>query len=107
MSAVDDEPPLDERPDGGRQEPVLDLVDPSLERVPVVVVADRDRLLRDDRPVVDLLVDEVHGHAGDLHAPREGVGDRRRSGERRQQGRMDVQHPAVERADELGTDERA
>ena len=66
-----------------------------LERVPVVVVADLDRLLQHDRAGVDALVDEVHRDAGHLHAVRQGVAHAVHARERRQQRRVHVQ-PSVD-----------
>ena len=83
-----------------------DLVDACLERVPVVVRADLDRLLEHDRSVVDLLVDQVHGHPGHLHAPRRA---RRRPhvvpGNAGSSAGWTFSDPTRERADELGPDD--
>jgi len=52
--------------------------------------------------MVDLLVHQVDGDAGDLRAPRDGVTGGVRAGERRQQRRVDVQDALRERTDDLG-----
>ena len=52
-----------------------------------------DRALQDDRPGVDALVDEVDGDAEDLDAVVDRLLDRVETRERRQQRRMDVDHP--------------
>ena len=94
MSTFDDEPVLKQRPNGAWQQPVFDLVDTRLERVPDVVVADRQGLLQHDRAGVDPLVDEVHRDAGDLDTVGQGVAHTVHAGERGQQRRVDVQ-PSV------------
>ena len=63
----------------------------------VVAGQDRHGLLGDDRPAVEGRVDEVDGAAGDPHARGERVLDRVRARERRQERRMRVDDPAVER----------
>jgi hypothetical protein len=81
---------------------MLDRVDLLLEAVSVVVGVDRDRLLGDDRPVVDLFVDQVHRDARDLRAPRERLLDRAQTRERGEQRGVQVEDPTVERPDHLG-----
>src|SRR5688572_4421670 len=103
--SVDPDAALDQRAERGREQAVLDLVDPGLEGVPVVVGKHVDGLLEHDRPMVDLLVHEVHGDPGDLHAPRERVGDGRRPGERGQERRVHVHHASFEGSDELRSEE--
>ena len=53
----------DELRAAARQQPVLDRVEAREQRLGRVARLDRDRLLSDDRPGVDALVDEVHGDA--------------------------------------------
>ena len=85
------QPPFEQGTDGARQESVLQLVDPGLERVPGVVRADLERLLEDHGPRVGPLIDQVDRHTGHLHAVRERVAHPVHAGERRQQGGMDVE----------------
>lgn len=70
------------------------IMDAQLERVPIIVVTDGDRLLQHDGAMVYLFIDEVHGHAGDLHAIRQRISDRMSSRERGEQGWMHIQHSA-------------
>src|SRR5436190_1711628 len=95
MPAFRDDPPVQHRAQRARQEPVLDLVDPWLERIPGVVGPDLDRLLEHDRAGVRSLVDQVDGHAGHADAVLERVPDGVRPGERRKQGRVHVQPAAL------------
>src|SRR5438093_2173527 len=87
-------PPLDAQPafghraQRGGEQPMLDLVDPRLEGIPVVVRQHRNGFLRDDGAVVHLLVDQVDGDARDLGTPRERVRDGLRPREGRQQRGM-------------------
>src|SRR6266511_157465 len=55
---------------------------------------DRDRLLSDDRPAVDSLVDVMHGHTCHRDSSREGILDRAGAGEVGEQRWMDI-HDAV------------
>src|SRR3954465_14209907 len=88
-------------PHGTRQEPVLDLVDPFLDRRDVTRIRKNvEGFLEDDRARVDLFVDEVDRHAHDLHDVVERLLDRPDSGERRQQRRVHVHDPAGEATDE-------
>ena len=80
-----------------RQKPVLHGPDPVVERRGVVAGQDRHGLLGDDRAAVEGRVDQVDGAAGDPHARGESVLDRVRARERRQEGRVRVDDPAVER----------
>ncbi len=68
-------------------------MDRVLELVPVATGGNRHRALEDGRPGVDALVDEVDGHACDLHPGVEGLADRVETRERRQEGRVDVHDP--------------
>ena len=70
------------------------------QRVLVVARLKRHRALQYDRPVVQVLIDEVHGAAADLHAVVEGLPLRVHAGEGRQQRRMDVEDPRGELLDE-------
>src|SRR4051812_13443043 len=90
-----------EQPYDPRQQAVLDFVDPFLDcgDVPRIRI-NRERLLRDDRPRVDALVHEVHGHAHLLDPVVERLLYRPNAGEGGQQRRMDVDDPAAEAPDE-------
>ena len=68
--------PSEHARDDLRQQPVLDGVDPLLERLARL---DRHCLLPEDRTGVEALVDEVDRHAGRLDARRERVVDRVRA----------------------------
>ena len=68
-------------------------------------VGQLDGALGDDRARVDALVDEVDGHAEDLHAVGERLLDRADARERGQQRRVHVDHPAREAREEGGVDE--
>ena len=61
---------------------------------------DRHGGLRDDRSAVELAGDEVHRHAGDLHAVRQRLLRRVHAWERRQQRRMDVENRVGIRVEE-------
>ena len=79
---------------------MLDAVDSGEQARRRVIPPDRDSLLQDDRAMVPLFVDEVHRDPGDLRAPSERVADRVRSGESRQQRRVDVQDAVAKAPDE-------
>ncbi len=64
------------------------------ERLGAVVFADRDGCLRDDRAGIGIRNDEVNGRAGNLHPGLERLPMRIEAAERRQEGRVDVDHPA-------------
>src|SRR3954468_8140858 len=49
--------------DRGREQAMLDLMHARLDRRHVARIGEFESLLQDDRPAVDALVDEVHGHA--------------------------------------------
>ena len=68
---------------------------PSPRRIPVVVVAHVDRLLQHDRPRVDALVDQEHGHPRDLHPVLERVAHAVHARERGQQRRVRVEQAAT------------
>ena len=59
----------------------------------VIAGKNRHRPLGDDRAVIDLLVDEVDGHARDLDPGGQRLRDRVETGEGRQRGGMDVDDP--------------
>src|SRR4051812_42896342 len=96
-----------EQLDGTRQQTVLDLVDAIFDRgdVPRIRI-NRKSLLQDDRARVDPLVDEVNRHPHLLNAVLERLLDRAQAWERREQGRVHVDHapreaPYERRAQEL------
>ena len=84
---------------------MFDRLDPLVEPLLVVALLHGHGLLQDHRSVVDLLVDQVHGAAGDLHAPLQGLAYGVRAGERRQQGWMHVDDLVRERPDDLGSED--
>ena len=90
----------EQRRDDLRQEHVLHGLDALVERVLVVGRQDRDCPLRQDRPAVDRLVDEVDGGSRHSHAGRERVADRMGARERGQQGGVQVDDPAAERIED-------
>jgi hypothetical protein len=51
-----------ERSHNLRKQVMLDLLDPRVQRLRVIVTVDADWSLGNDRTVVDLLVNEVHGY---------------------------------------------
>ena len=65
----------------------------------VVVFVDGDGALEDDDAVVDVLVDEVDGAAGDVDAEGQGLLLRVEAGEGREQGRVDVDDAVGEGGD--------
>ena len=79
---------------------MLDLLDPLVERLRRVAGVNRDALLREHRPAVDALVDEVDGRARLGDASCELLLDRVRAGELRQQRRVDVDDGAGEAVEE-------
>src|SRR4051812_44051222 len=94
--------PAREHAHGLRQEAVLDLVDPFLNGGDVGRIAmEGEGLLGDDRARVDALVDEVDRDPGDLNPVLQGLLHRPQPGERRQQRRVDVDHPASEAPHEV------
>ena len=64
------------------QQPMLDRLDPLVERGLVVVRQDLDRLLGDDRAPVERRVDQVDGRAADLRAVCQRIPARTRPGKR-------------------------
>ena len=100
-------------PAGGEQahhlghEPVLHLADSLGERVHRVTVHHGHGLLQDRRAGVHLLLGEVHGDAGEPHAPPQRLLDRVHPRERREQGWVEVDDPVGEAVEELaGQDAR-
>ena len=73
----------------------------------VVAVEHRHRRLRDDRPGVAALVDEVHGAAGDARAVVERLLLRVDAGKRGQQRRVDVDHALRKRREKAAASEGA
>ena len=65
------------------------------ERLGGVVIGNRHRGLHDDRTRIGFRNDEMYGRAGNLHAGADRLPVRIESGKRRQQGRVDVDHPAL------------
>src|SRR3954453_552582 len=97
---------LGDQADGTRQQPVLDLVNPFLDRGDVARIRKNvEGFLQDDRPGVDTLVDEVDRHPHHLHSVLDGLLDRADPGERRQQRRVDVYDRPAEAADELSAED--
>src|SRR4051812_32821246 len=83
-----------DQPDRPRQKLVLDGVNPRLDCADVESIRiDLESLLRDDRPGVDALVDEVDGHAHHAHPVVERLLDRVEPRERRQERRVHIDQP--------------
>src|SRR3954470_4056508 len=98
---VDPHPPGGDQTHGTRQQPVLDLVHAFLDRGDVTRIRKNvERLLRDDRPQVHVLVDEVDGHAHHRDAILDRLLGGPEAGEGGQQRRVDVDDPPREAADE-------
>src|SRR4051794_26783521 len=99
---IDPHGPGRKQPHRARQQPVLDLVDAFLDGgdVPRIRRINRERLLQDDRPRVDPLVDEVHAHPRLLHAVLDRLLDRTHARERWEERRVHVDDPPGEAADE-------
>ncbi len=95
----------EQQPDRARQEPMLDRADPVVEGLGVVAGQDRDGLLGDDRSAIERRVDEMDRAAGDRHPVREGVSDRVRAREGRQQRRVRVEDPPGERGEHRRPDD--
>ena len=74
--------------------------DPRGQRLFGVVVPDRDGHLQNDRPGIELGVDQVHRGAAHLRAVAQRLSLRVQSGKRRQQRRVDVEDRVRERRDE-------
>ena len=91
--------------DDVREQPVFHGLDAVTQARLVVLGQDRDTLLRDDRAAVERCIDDVDRHARQTHAMLEGVADRGRAGERRQQRRMRVQDPVREGGQHARTDD--
>ena len=80
-------------------------LDPLVQAVLVVAGLDRHRRLEQHRAMVDLLVDQVDGAAGDLDPVGEGVADGVGTPEGRQQAGMGVDDAVGKGADEPGTED--
>src|SRR5436309_1955441 len=85
---------VEEEPGRLGQQPVLNLLDPGVQRLSRVALPDLHRFLEHDRAGVDALVDEVDRRTRDLDAMCERVLDRVRAGKRRQQRGVHVQDAA-------------
>src|SRR5271168_4379353 len=94
--ANDFELPAEHYVDRLRIRNMLLLQDAGSERVLVVGFEHGHGLLHDDRSVIQFLVDEVHGAAGNFHPISESLLLRFESWERGQQRWMDVENPARE-----------
>src|SRR5690606_25830963 len=97
--------PGSQRLDHRREDLVLSLLYAGVERLLVVVGPHHDRHLGDDRPVVYLLVDEVHRHPGDPDPVLQRLGHRVGPRETRQERRMDVEDPVREPPDRLRSED--
>src|SRR3954454_17451345 len=75
--------PRRDQPHGAWQQPVLDLLEVPPGRRDVAMVRKLERLLQQNRPAVDALVDEMDRDAGHLHAVVERLLDDPQPGERR------------------------
>src|ERR1700733_1618954 len=71
----------------------------------IVCLVNGHRALQDDDAMVELLVDEVYGAAGDFDSVLEGLMLRVEAGECRQQRRMNVQNALRECLDEAGREQ--
>lgn len=78
---------------------MLHLLKSSMEGELVVSGQHRNRFLGDDGPVIDFLVDEVHGDTRDGDTVRKGIGHRIRTGKRREECRMHVDDRVAEPSD--------
>src|SRR5437588_4453322 len=100
---VDPDLALRDQAHGAGQQVVLDLVDLPLDGVDVPRIGKLERTLEDDRAAVDALVDEVHGHPGDLDSVRQRLLDRMDSREGGEQRRVHVDDRVAKARDEFGT----
>ena len=71
---------------------MLDIENTGSKRCGGIVVAYGHRCLRNDRAGIGLRDDEVNRRTRDLHARFESLAVRIETGERRQEGRVDVEH---------------
>ena len=83
-----------------RQKAVFNGLDALVESLPGVVRFYCHRLLEKDRSVVDLLIDEVHRRAGHFDPVLQRIADSVRSGEGRQQRRMEIDEASGESINE-------
>jgi len=102
-SALDAQPALGEEADRLRHQPALHGLHPRRQRLRRVALEHRHRALQDDRPVIVLLVHEVHGraahaHAGGEHRLVDAVAVEALAAEGRDQRGMDVDRAAREAA---------
>src|SRR4051794_7290758 len=88
------------RPHRLGQQLVLDRAQRGMNRRRIARVRQLDRALEDDRPRVDALVDEVDGDPEDLHPVRKRLLNHVDARKRRQQCRVDVDHPIREPVEE-------
>src|SRR6266567_7814880 len=102
--AVDDQAIVAEPAHGGDQDPMLRAQDSSGEARLVIAVVYRDRGLRNDRSVIDILRDEMNRAAVHLDAVGERLAMRVKARVRRQKGRVDVEHPAPVTRDKVGAE---
>jgi len=75
-------------------------LNPSMQRLDRVTVEDWHRSLGNYRPIVDLVINEMHGHSSHLGSVIEGILNGMSAGECRQQRRMNVEYPIGESLDE-------
>ncbi len=98
-ATFDPDGPASEEIDAVREQSMLDGAQTFVQGRAGVTGQDIDRLLRDDRPVIDELVDEMHGDPGAVDPGGQRVSHRVGAAEGRQQRRMDVDdtvRPTVE-----------
>ena len=91
---------LQQQPDAARQQHVFLRENPVGERFFGIVGAHGNHRLADDGATIDLVRDEVHGRAVNPYSARQRLAVRRKSGERRQQRRMDIDQPPGVMGDE-------
>ncbi len=80
------------------------LEDARREQIFIVIILHRDGSLGHDGAVIELLFHEVHRAAADLHTMLQGLALGVKTGERGQQGRMDIENALRIGADELRRD---
>src|SRR4051794_11970275 len=93
-------------PDGGGEEVVLERSKGIAYLLRVRGMGQLDGALEDDRPGVHAVVDEVDGDAEHLHAVGQRLLHRAEARERRQQRRVDVDHPLRKRGEEARREQR-
>lgn len=102
LSTFDAVPVTDHAADGPHEELAFHSFDPLVQPFLAVPGEDGYRGLRQDGAVVDLVVDEMDGNAGYLHAVGERLSHGVRAAERRQQRGMGVDDTVRKPLDELG-----